>query len=130
MDHAPHAATKSAPQPIQPRVLIAEDNELACKQLKTCLENILDVRVDTTLDGRQALAALKKNYYSIFLTDLKMPHLDGLQLVHEIQSQHIPVTAVVMTGHGSIDAAVQAMQAGAYDFFTKPLNVDRLKLVL
>src|SRR5262245_52429646 len=120
MVHSLQASANSTHHTFQPRVLIAEDNELACKQLKTCLENILDVRVDTTADGRQALAALKKNYYSIFLTDLKMPHLDGLQLVHEIQTQKLPVTAVVMTGHGSIDAAVQAMQAGAYDFFTKP----------
>jgi DNA-binding NtrC family response regulator len=86
--------------------------------------------VDTTSDGRQALSALKEEYYSIFLTDLKMPFLDGMHLIHEINKQRIPVTVVVMTGHGSIDGAVEAMQAGAYDFFTKPLNLDRLKLVL
>jgi DNA-binding NtrC family response regulator len=59
-----------------------------------------------------------------------MPYVDGLQIIREIQKQHIPVTVIVMTGHGSIDAAVEAMQAGAYDFLTKPLNLERLKLVL
>ncbi len=115
---------------IQPRILIAEDNELVGRQLQTCLEATLGVRVDTTADGKQALAALTKNYYSVFLTDLQMPHLDGMELIREIQKQRIPVTIVVFTGHASIDGAVQAMQAGAYDFFTKPLNLDRLRLVI
>src|SRR5262245_3334257 len=130
MTRASQQAANAVPQPIQPRVLIAEDNELASKQLKTSLQNTLNVSVDLTADGKQALVALKKNYYSVFLTDLKMPLLDGMQLIREVQEQRIPVTVVVMTGHGSIDGAVQAMQAGAYDFFTKPLNLDRLKLVL
>jgi DNA-binding NtrC family response regulator len=122
--------TNLASHPVQPRVLIAEDNELVCKQLGRMLEGSLGVRVDTVADGNQALAALRKNYYSVFVTDLQMPHLDGLQLMREVQQQRIPVTVVVVTGHGSIDAAVQAMQAGAYDFFTKPLNLDRLKLII
>jgi DNA-binding NtrC family response regulator len=122
--------TASNGEAIQPRLLIAEDNELVCNQLKTLLEADLGLRVDVTRDGKQALAALGKNFYSVFLTDLKMPHLDGMQLIEEIQKQGMPVTVVVMTGHASVDAAVHAMQAGAYDFFTKPLNLDRLKLVI
>src|SRR5262249_38340819 len=96
----------------------------------TCLEADPGLRVDTTSDGRQALAALKKNYYSIFLTDLQMPHLDGIQLAREVSRQGIPVTVIVVTGHGSIDTAVEAMQAGAYDYFTKPINLERLRLVI
>ncbi len=115
---------------IHPRLLIAEDSPLVCRQLKTWLETALKLRVETTGDGKQALEALQKNYYSVFLTDLQMPHLDGMELIREIQKQHIPVTVIVFTGHGSVDGAVQAMQAGAYDFFTKPLNLDRLKLVI
>src|SRR5262245_1549670 len=123
-------AAKDTPAGIRPQLLIAEDNELTGRQLRTLLEKELHLRVDVARDGKQALAALKKNYYSVFLTDLKMPLLDGMQLIREVQEQRIPVTVVVMTGHGSIDGAVQAIQAGAYDFFTKPLNLDRLKLVL
>src|SRR5690348_16022002 len=59
----------------QRRVLIAEDNELTCRQLKELLESEGDLHVDTTRDGRQALEALRENFYSIFLTDLKMPLL-------------------------------------------------------
>lgn len=115
---------------IQPRLLIAEDSALVCRQLQKCLEAELNVRVDTTSDGKQALHALQNNFYSIFLTDLQMPHLDGLQLIEAINKASIPVTTIVFTGHGSIDTAVQAMRAGAYDFFTKPLELERLRLVV
>jgi two-component system, NtrC family, response regulator AtoC len=126
-------AAHSGPKPavsFQRRVLIAEDNELTCRQLKELLESEGDLHVDTTRDGRQALEALRQNFYSIFLTDLKMPHLDGMQLIEEIRKQDIPVTTIVMTGHGSIEQAVQAMSTGAYHFLTKPLNHDHLKLLL
>jgi DNA-binding NtrC family response regulator len=123
--------TRTAQPPgIHPRVLIAEDDENASGSLKFFLETRLGLRVSTTRDGQEALAALTSDYYSIFLTDLRMPLLDGLHLIREIQKQHIPVTVIVMTGYGSIDGAVEAMQAGAYDFFTKPLNLERLELVI
>src|SRR5262249_30743932 len=65
-----------------------------------------------------------------FLTDLKMPHLDGMQLIEEIQKQNIPVTVIVMTGYGSVEGAVQAIRMGAYDFLTKPLDIERLQLIV
>src|SRR5262245_194131 len=114
----------------QPRVLIAEDNEQTSQQLRLLLEKSLGVSVDVADDGKQALEALKRNYYSLFLTDLKMPRLDGMELIEQIQQQEMPVTVVVMTGHGSIENAVEAMRLGAYDFLTKPLNVERLELVI
>src|SRR5437899_5103204 len=114
----------------QPRVLIAEDNEQTSQQLRLLLEKSLGVSVDVADDGKQALEALKRNFYSLFLTDLKMPRLDGMELIEQIQQQEIPVTIVVMTGHGSIENAVEAMRLGAYDFLTKPLNVERLELIV
>src|SRR5262249_27912906 len=67
---------------------------------------------------------------SIFLTDLKLPGLDGLQLVEEVQKRALPVTVMVFTGYGSIQDAVQAMRLGAYDFLTKPIDPDHLRLVI
>lgn len=130
MLHPPASTERNGATGIQPRVLIAEDNELVSRQLKSYLEEELGLRVDVANDGKQALAALKKQFYSIFLTDLQMPHLDGLQLTREIQKLGLPITTIVITGHGSIDNAVAAMQAGAYDFFTKPINRERLRIVV
>jgi len=114
----------------QPRVLIAEDNEQTAQQLRSLLEGPLGLRVDVAEDGKQALDALKRNFYSLFLTDLKMPRLDGMELIQQIEELQIPVTVVVMTGHGSVENAVEAMRRGAFDFLTKPLDVDRLELII
>jgi DNA-binding NtrC family response regulator len=112
------------------RVLIAEDNEVNRQQMKQVLEADQKVRVDTTNDGMQALEALVANNYSILLTDLKMPHLNGMQLIEEVQKRRLPVTVIVMTGFGSIDEAVHAMRLGAYDFLTKPVDAQQLRLVV
>jgi DNA-binding NtrC family response regulator len=112
------------------RILLAEDSPVTCEQLRTLLEAEGQFRVDTVGDGRTALQALREHNYSIVLTDLKMPHLDGMQLIERIQELKLPVTVVVMTGFGSIDQAVKAMRMGAYDFLAKPVDPDHLRLVI
>ncbi len=115
---------------MQRRVLIAEDSQPTCAQLRTLLEADGAFQVDTTGDGRSALDLLTKTNYSIFLTDLRMPGLDGMKLVEAVRQRQLPVTVIVMTGFGSIDQAVQAMRLGAYDFLTKPVDPDHLRLVI
>ncbi len=115
---------------LQRRVLIAEDNELTCQQLKQLLEGDPKVQVDTTGDGLEALQALIEHNYSIVITDLKMPHLSGMQLIEEVQKRRLPVTVIVTTGFGSIDEAVQAMRLGAYDFLVKPIEIQHLRIVM
>jgi DNA-binding NtrC family response regulator len=112
------------------RILIAEDNETNRLQMQQVLEFDGKVKVDTKADGIEALDALVNNNYSILLTDLKMPRLNGMALIEEVQKRRLPVTVIVMTGYGSIDEAVQAMRLGAYDFLTKPVDTQQLKLVV
>jgi DNA-binding NtrC family response regulator len=126
-NHAPHA---EAAVPLKRRILIAEDSETTRKQLQTLLENDLEVQVDTAKDGTEALEALIEHSYSIVITDLKMPRVDGMQLIEEVQQRRLPVTVIVTTGFGSIDEAVQAMRLGAYDFLTKPIDIQHLRLVV
>src|SRR5437899_1555233 len=95
---------------MQRRILIVDDNELARQQLQKLLESDQRLRVDTANNGTEALEAICDHSYSIVITDLKMPHLDGLQLIEEVEKRCIPVTVIVTTGHGSIDEAVQAMR--------------------
>jgi DNA-binding NtrC family response regulator len=111
-------------------ILIVEDNELARKQLQQVLQGDSELHVETIGDGMKALEELVKNVYSIVVTDLRMPRLDGMQLIKEIQQRRLPVTVIVTTGHGTIDEAVQAIRMGAYDFLTKPIDVENLKLVM
>jgi DNA-binding NtrC family response regulator len=115
---------------MQRRILIADDNEQTRDALRQLLEGDHKIQVDTTSDGSQALKALSEQNYSIIVTDLCMPRLGGLELIQALQKQRITTTVIVMTGHGSIDQAVQAMRLGAYEFITKPLDLQRLRLVV
>jgi DNA-binding NtrC family response regulator len=112
------------------RILIVEDNEQASRQLRKVLESDPQLQVEVCSDGHQALKQLQEKSYSILITDLRMPHLDGMQLIKTVQERRLPVTVIVTTGHGSIDEAVQAIRLGAYDFLSKPIDLDYLRLVL
>src|SRR5947209_6277338 len=88
--------TERVPQ----HILIADDNELSCQQLQQLLQAELRTTVDTATNGTDALAALTQKNYSLLITDLRMPQLDGFRLIEEIQRHHLPVTVIVTTGHG------------------------------
>jgi DNA-binding NtrC family response regulator len=111
------------------RLLIVDDRELTCKQLQKLLQSE-QLIVEYRTEGHEALKALKEADYSVLLTDLQMPKMSGMELIREIQAHRIPVTIIVIAGHGSIEDAVQAIRLGASDFLTKPLNTAQLRLVI
>lgn len=123
---SPSAATDA---PIQQRILVVEDNDVSRQQMQELLQS-LELTVDAVANGVEALKALGERHYSLVITDLKMPKLDGLQLLEEIQRKELPVAIIVMTAYGSIDEAVNAMRLGATDFLTKPVDFDHLRLVV
>ncbi len=128
-----HAVALSSVPPevlMERRILIAEDSKATSEQLRTLLEAGGQFKVDAVGDGEAAFKALGEQPYSILLTDLQMPRLDGMKLIERIQERKLPVTVVVMTGYGSIDRAVQAMRMGAYDFMSKPVDPEHLRLVV
>lgn len=112
------------------RVLVVEDNDLTARQLQRLLGQDARLQVDAVPDGIQALARLAERSHSLVITDLRMPKMDGMELIAEIQRRHLPVTVIVLTGAGSVEEAVQAMHQGVYHFLTKPLDVDLLRLVV
>jgi DNA-binding NtrC family response regulator len=112
------------------RVLIVDDSETACKQIQIYLETDSSISVDTVSNGSEALKALAERPYSVVVTDLKMPRLDGFQLLEEVQKRRLPADVIITTGFGTVDHAVQAMRSGAVDFLTKPINLEHLKLVV
>ena len=109
------------------RILIVEDNETARKQIQVFLETDPGLAVDTAANGSDALKALTERPYSVIVTDLKMPRVDGLQLLEEVQKRRLPADVIITTGFGTIDHAVQAMRLGAADFLTKPINLEHLR---
>ncbi len=115
---------------MQHRILIADDSEAGREPLRQMLQADGAYQVDTVADGRAALDMLTHNSYSVFLTDLRMPGLEGMKLIEELRHRQLPVAVIVMTGFGSIDQAVKAMRLGAVDFLTKPVDIDHLRLVV
>jgi DNA-binding NtrC family response regulator len=116
--------------PVTRRILVVEDNQLARRQLQQLLQVDPGLSVEVAGDGEDALRRLSEQDYSIVITDLRMPGCDGLELIGQIQERRLPVTVIVTTAFGSIDDAVQAIRLGAYDFLTKPINLDNLRLVV
>ena len=126
---APAAETTRDPGPAQ-RVLVVEDLPDTRESLQTLLQIGLKLEVDTAEDGSKALAMLDERAYSLVITDLRMPRLDGMKLIHEIQNRRLPCTVIVTTGDGTVPDAVEAMRMGVYDFLTKPADPQRLILLV
>src|SRR5262249_8034282 len=124
-----HDATPSAHGPPQ-RVLVVEDMDDSRASLVQLLEMALGLEVDAAENGEQALKMLGQRTYSLVITDLRMPKVGGMKLIHEIRERDIPVTIIVTTGHGSIKDAVEAMRMGAYDFLPKPADPQHLCLLV
>ncbi|MFN5629861.1 MAG: sigma-54-dependent transcriptional regulator [Bacteroidota bacterium] len=113
-----------------PTVLIIDDERAIRNTLKEILE-YENFRVEEALDGKDALQKIEKLKLDLILCDIKMPGgMDGLELLQKFQKQ-IPETPVVMiSGHGNIETAVEAVKKGAYDFIQKPLDLNRLLVTI
>jgi two-component system, NtrC family, response regulator AtoC len=111
------------------RILVVDDSDLLCQQLSRVLAQP-NRRIKVAHDGTAALEWLVEGNFSLVLTDLCMSGIDGLELIREIRRRELPVTVIVMTGHATIDSAVAAMQWGAYDYLTKPIDLDRLEVLV
>lgn len=109
------------------RLLVAEDEEITLKHLKYALEKE-GFSVTGVANGLDALNALDKEAYDILLTDIKMPGMDGMELLTIVKEKYPQTEVIVITGFGSIESAVHAMQKGAGDYVTKPFNLDELIL--
>jgi DNA-binding NtrC family response regulator len=113
----------------QEKVLIVEDEE----NERTGLGELVSAwgyRTDTAKDGLEGLEKVVTWSPAIVITDLKMPRMDGMELLHRVAEQPQPIAVVLLTAQGSIDLAVDAMRIGAYDFIQKPVDPARLKQIL
>jgi DNA-binding NtrC family response regulator len=114
---------------IQEKVLIVEDELHALTGLAELVSG-WGYRTDTARDGVEALERVQEWQPGIVVTDLKMPRMDGLELLERLNELNERQAVVVLTAQGSIELAVEAMKMGAYDFLQKPVDATRLKTIL
>lgn len=110
-------------------ILIIDDEEPQLQSLKSFLQK-RDYNVFTSLSGEAAVEIIKNSAIDIVLTDFNMPGLNGHQVLSETKAINPSIDVVVMTAYGTIENAVQIMKNGAYDFLTKPIDLDVLESIL
>jgi len=111
------------------RILVVDDSELICQQVSLLLSRP-DRRIKVAHNGTAALEWLVEGNFSLVLTDLRLPGIDGLELLREVRQRDLPVTVILLTGFASIDSAVEAMKLGAYDYLPKPIDPLRLEVLV
>jgi DNA-binding NtrC family response regulator len=111
------------------RIMVVDDEETICEALMAWF--VKDgYQVDTALSGAEALTLLKEKPFDIFLVDIKMPGMDGIELLSRIKEKQPEAAVIMMTAHGSIQTAVEAMKRGASDYLCKPFDPDALSLLM
>lgn len=115
---------------VQRRILLVEDDETTRRQLQNILQQTTPYQIDAVSSGEVALRKLVERRHHLLLTDLRMPGVDGMDLVRAVHDQKLPMMVIVITGLGGVEEAVQAIQLGAHDFLSKPIDLDNLRLVL
>src|SRR5712692_4871496 len=110
----------------KPHILIVDDEEGSRSALETVL-GTWGYATDVASEGREALQKATSLRPSLVITDLVMPDMDGLSLLDALQQELPRVPVIILTGRASVDTAVGAMRQGAYDYLTKPVDLDRVR---
>ncbi len=110
------------------KILIVDDEVSIREMIKKGLSQMGEFNVETAQNGAEAIEKIEKEIFDLVLTDLKMPEMDGLELLKNIKGTRPEVMVILMTAYGSIETAVEAMKIGANDYITKPINFEDLLL--
>ena len=107
------------------KILLVDDEEVFARNMAKLL-SARDYNVVTANSGDAAIRRLDEQPVDVIVLDLKMPGMDGLTTLKEIQKMNLFTQTLILTGHGSIDSALEAIKLGAYDYLTKPCEIDEL----
>jgi DNA-binding response OmpR family regulator len=109
-----------------PKILIVDDEPNILLYLSEALEDE-NYAITTKNNGREAISALAKDEFDLLLVDLKLKDLDGLQVLREARNRWPDIVVIMLTGHGSLESAIEAIKYGAFDYLLKPVGVADLK---
>jgi len=112
------------------KLLFVDDEGPIRRLFRSAMGQDENVMLETASDGKEALKKLKTFHADIVITDMKMPKMGGLALLEEVRIRYPDIFVVIFTGYGSIEDAVKAMKAGAYDYILKPFDFDTIRRVI
>ncbi|MCX8031421.1 MAG: sigma-54 dependent transcriptional regulator [Thermodesulfovibrionales bacterium] len=112
-----------------PKILVIDDDAIIRDMLESFLQTE-GFEVFTASDGKEGISLLKKEGFDLILSDLVMPNLDGLEVLKSINALNLKTPLIVMTAFGTIQTAVEAMKHGAFDYITKPFNLNELSIII
>lgn len=107
------------------KILIIDDENSIRRALREILE-YEDFEVEEAVDGKGGLQKATSNHYDLIFCDIKMPKMDGIEVLTALQKEKIEIPVVMISGHGNIETAVEAIKIGAFDFIEKPLDLNRI----
>src|SRR3990167_4927118 len=111
------------------KILVVEDDEYVLGSIKSVLDDE-GYRVSTASNGLEALSFYRKEPFDLVISDLKMPQMDGFELLKQLKLEYPEIFLIMMTAYGSVRTAVEAMKIGAYDYLTKPVSAEEMRLVV
>lgn len=112
-----------------PHILLIDDEASIRNVLRDILE-LEDYDVDEAKDGIEALAKIRQNKFDVVISDIKMPKMDGMDVLERIQAIAPDVPVIMISGHGNIETAVEAVKKGAFDYISKPLDLNRILITV
>ena len=111
---------------IRERILVTDDDPVSCELFAEVLEHE-GYQVDRVLSGEDALQQLPRETYALLLVDVRLPGMSGLEVTRAVRTTHPDLPIVVMTAFGSMEIAIEAIREGAFDYTSKPMNLEELK---
>lgn len=112
-----------------PNILVIDDEAPIRETLKEILE-YENFEVTLAENGEKAWQIIQKNDFDVILCDVKMPGIDGVELLERVQALKPEIPMVMISGHGNVEMAIESTKKGAYDFITKPPDLNRLLITL
>ncbi|MBN4054392.1 sigma-54-dependent Fis family transcriptional regulator, partial [Nitrospira defluvii] len=110
--------------------ILIVDNEKSMREFLAIVLKKEGYRCATAEDGERALKIVEKNQFDLVLSDIKMPKVDGIELLKTLKERSPETAVVMMTAFASTETAIEAMKEGAYDYLTKPFQIDEVKIII
>jgi len=113
----------------RPRILVVDDEKIICELIERTLKrNNYDIEI--ARNGKTAIEKTKESVFDILITDVRMPKINGMEVLREIKKVNPFIEVIVITGYPTVELAVEAIKIGAYDFITKPFDINKVQLMV